>query len=82
MGLAFLTGALASGVAAGGLTAVAVWLSTVLTGSDGAWGVAPYLIAVVAVAFAGATYAAERIARRRDVQRQRATGEPWAYRED
>ena len=82
MGLAFLTGALASGVAAGGLTAALVWLSTVFTGSDGAWGVAPYLIAAVAVAFAGATYAAERIARTRDLQRQRATGEPWAYRED
>ena len=36
MGLAFLTGALAGGIAAGGLTAVLIWLSTVLTGSDGA----------------------------------------------
>ena len=80
MGLAFLTGALAAGLAAGGLTAVLIWLSTVLTDSDGAWAVAPYLILLVGLAFAAATYAAERIARARDLQRRRATGEPWAYR--
>jgi cytochrome b subunit of formate dehydrogenase len=82
MALAFLTGALASGLAAGALTAALVWVTTVLTGSEGAWGVAPYLILVVALAFATATYAAERIARARDLQRRRATGEPWAYRQD
>lgn len=82
MGLAFLTGALASGVAAGGLTATLVWLATVLTGSEEAWGVAPYLIALVAIAFAAVTYGAERIARDRDLRRQRAAGEPWAYRHD
>lgn len=81
MGLAFATGALASGVAAGGLTAVLVWLSTVLTGSDWAWSAAPYLIVLVGVAFAAATYIAERIARARDLERRRATGEPWAYRQ-
>ena len=81
MALGFLTGALAAGLAAGGLTAALVWLSTVLTGSEGAWGVAPYLIVVVGLAFAAATYVAERIARARDLQRQRATGEPWAYRQ-
>ena len=80
MALAFLTGALAAGLAAGGLTAALVWLSTVLTGSEGAWTVAPYLILMVALAFAAATYAAEHIARARDLQRRRATGEPWAYR--
>ena len=82
MALAFITGALASGVAAAGLTAALVWLSTVLTGSESAWGIAPYLIVAVALAFAAATYLAERIARARDLQRQRATGEPWAYRQD
>jgi hypothetical protein len=82
MALGFLTGALAAGLAAGGLTAALVWLSTVLTGSEGAWAVAPYLIVVVALVFAAATYVAERIARGRDLQRQRATGEPWAYRQD
>ena len=82
MALGFLTGALAAGLAAGGLTAALVWLSTVLTGSEGAWGVAPYLIVVVALAFAAATYVAERIAQARDLRRQRATGEPWAYRQD
>jgi hypothetical protein len=80
MALGFLTGALAAGLAAGGLTAVLIWLSTVLSGSDGAWAVAPYLILAIALAFAAATYAAERIARSRDLQRRRATGEPWAYR--
>ena len=82
MGLAFLTGALASGVATAALTAAFVWLVTVATGSEAAWGAAPYIIAVVALGFAGATYAAERIARARDLQRRRATGEPWAFRGD
>jgi hypothetical protein len=82
MGLAFLTGALASGLAAGGLTAALVWLSTLLTGSEDAWGVAPSLIVVVGLIFAAATYLAERVARANDLQRRRATGEPWAYRRD
>lgn len=82
MALGFLTGALASGIAAGGLTAALIWLTTLLTGSGGAWDVAPYLILVVALAFAAATYVAERTARARDLRRQRAIGEPWAYRAD
>ncbi len=82
MVLAFLTGALASGIAVAALTAALVWLSTMLTGSDGLWGAAPYLIVGAAVAFGAATYAAERIARARDLRGRRATGEPWAYRED
>ena len=82
MGLAFLTGALASGLAAGGLAAALVWLTTLLTGSEGLRGVAPYLIVMVALGFAAATYAAERVARARDLQRQRSTGEPWAHRKE
>jgi len=36
----------------------------------------------VATVVGGATYLAERIVYRRSVERQRAIGEPWAYRED
>ena len=54
MVLAFVTGAVASGFTAAGLSALSVAI---------------------------ATYAAERIAHRRTLDRMRSTGEPWAYRE-
>jgi hypothetical protein len=80
--LAFVTGAIASGFAAAGLTAVAIWIITVLTGSDDPWTVAPALVAGIAAAVAILTYVAERFIHRRSLARKRAVGEPWAYRED
>jgi hypothetical protein len=44
--------------------------------------VAPALIGLVAIAFGAGTYLAERIAYRRTLARMRATGEPWAFREE
>ena len=81
MVLAFITGALASGFAAAGLTTLLIWVATVLSGSSDAWSLAPWLVAVVAVAVVIATYAAERAAHRRTLARMRSTGEPWAYRD-
>ena len=81
MKLAFATGALASGVVGGGLTALLIWVATLVTGSDDPWSVAPILVAAAAAVVGGATYLAERIVYRRSLQRQRAIGEPWAYRE-
>jgi hypothetical protein len=80
--LAFATGALASGLLGGGLAGVIIWIVTVLTGSSDPWSVAPLLVAGAGMVVAGATYVAERIVHRRGQQRQRAIGEPWAYRED
>lgn len=82
MRLAFATGALASGLVAAGLAGLLIWIATVLTGSNDPWSVAPILVAAVAAVVGGATYLAERIVYRRTMERQRATGEPWAYRED
>ena len=82
MNAAFLTGALASGFAGAALTAVVIWVLTVLTGSEDPWRVAPLVVALVAGLFAVLTYAAERFIYRRSQERKRATGEPWAYRED
>ena len=82
MKLAFATGALASGLVGGGLTGLLVWVATVVTGSSDPWAAAPILVTTVAAVVGGATYLAERIVYRRSVERQRAIGEPWAYRED
>lgn len=82
MTLAFLTGALAAGIAAGALATLAVWVATVVTGSEELWGGWAVLVIGTAVLFAAATYVAERSAHRRTVTRQRAKGEPWAFRED
>jgi branched-subunit amino acid ABC-type transport system permease component len=67
---------------AAGLTALVVWVVTVLTRSGDAWSAAPVLVAGLAAIVAVLTYLAERIVYRRSMERKRATGEPWAYRED
>jgi uncharacterized membrane-anchored protein len=81
MNLAFATGALASALAAAGLTALVVWIATVLSGSSDPWSVAPWLIPLVAVVIGAATFVAERYLRERELSRKRASGEPWAFRE-
>lgn len=82
MRLAFATGALASGLVAGGITGVLVWIATIVTGSSDPWSVAPILVTIAAAVIGGATYLAERIVYRRSMERQRSMGEPWAYRGD
>ena len=82
MRLAFLTGALSAGLAAGALAVLAVWVLTVLVGSPGPWALAPWLVSFAALGFGSATYFGERIAYRRSLARMRAVGEPWAYREE
>ena len=81
MNVAFLTGALASGFTGAALAALVIWVLTVLTGSEDPWRIAPLIVALAAALFAVATYAAERFIYRRSMERKRATGEPWAYRE-
>lgn len=81
MRLAFATGALASGLVAGGITGVLVWIATLITRSSEPWSVAPILVTVAAAVIGGSTYLAEQIVYRRSVERQRSMGEPWAYRE-
>ncbi|HVM24794.1 MAG TPA: hypothetical protein VM253_05295 [Candidatus Limnocylindrales bacterium] len=82
MKLAFLTGALSAGVAAAVLATLLIWIVTVLAGSPDPWSIAPFLVALAAVAFGGATFVAERIAHRRTLARKRAKGEPWAFRDE
>jgi len=81
MVLAFVIGAVASGFAAASLTALVIWIATVLSRSPDPWSIAPLVIVVVAFIVAAATYVAEGIAHRRTLARMRSTGEPWAYRE-
>ena len=82
MRLAFATGAVASGLVGAGLTALLVWVATVVTGSSEPWSMGAILVAAAAALFGGATFLAERIVYRRSMERQRAIGEPWAYREE
>ena len=81
MALAFLTGAVASGFNAAGLTTLLIWIVTVVSGSADPWSIAPWLVSVVAAIVAVATYVAEEVAHRRTLARMRSTGEPWAYRD-
>ena len=81
MGLAFVTGAVASGFTAAGLTALLIWIATVVAGSSDPWSIAPWLVSLVAALVAIATYVAEGIAHRKTLAQMRSTGEPWAYRE-
>ena len=82
MRLAFLTGALAAGIAVAGLSALVIWVITLVTGSTDAWSVAPWLIPSLAGLATVATYVAEELVERAWQSRKRATGEPWAYREE
>jgi hypothetical protein len=82
MVVAFLVGAVASGFSAAGLTALLIWVATVVAGSSDPWSIAPWLVTSVAALVAVGTYVAEGIAHRRTLARMRSTGEPWAYRGD
>lgn len=82
MVLAYVTGAVASGFTAAGLTALLIWIVTVLSGSSDPWAIAPWLVTAVAALVAIGTYVAEGIVHRRTLARMRSTGEPWAYRSD
>lgn len=82
MTAAFLTGALAAGLAGAALTALAIWVLTVLSGSSEPWRAAPLVVAIIGGLLAVATYLAERVVHRRSMERKRSSGEPWAYRED
>ena len=81
MRLAFLTGAVATGFTAAGLTTLLVWIASVLAGSGGPWAIAPWLVSAVAALVAVATYVAEGLAYRRTLAHMRSIGEPWAYRQ-
>jgi hypothetical protein len=79
--LAFLTGALAAGLAVAGLTALVLWVITLVSASTDPWTVAIWLIPTLAALAAVATYIAEFVVDRRMHSRKRDVGEPWAYRE-
>lgn len=81
MRLAFITGALSAAFAAAALTALGIWVVTVVVDSPAPWSLAPLMVGLAAVIFGLATYLAERVAHRRTMARRRALGEPWAFRE-
>ena len=81
MNLAFVTGALAAGLTGAALTALVIWVVTIVSGSTEPWRSAPLIVALAAGLLAVATYGAERFIYRRTQERKRATGEPWAYRD-
>lgn len=82
MRAAFATGALASGFAVSALATLVIWVITLLSGSDAAWEPAIWLVPALGAVAAVATYVAEVLVERATQARKRATGEPWAYRED
>lgn len=82
MNLAFVTAAMAAAFAGAALTTLVIGVVTLLIGSGDPWRLAPLAVALAAAAFGVLTYVAERVIHRRSLERKRATGEPWAYRED
>jgi len=72
--LAFLTGAVASGFTAAGMSALLIWIVTVISGSSDPWSWAPWVVAFVAILFAAGTYFAEWITHRRSLARKRSHG--------
>lgn len=82
MRVEFVIGALASGLTVAGLSALVIWGVTLVSGSTDPWAIAPLLVSVLAAAAIVATYVAEVMVDRMTQARKRATGEPWAYRED
>jgi hypothetical protein len=81
MRLAFLTGALATGLTVAALTALVIWVITLVARSGDAWAAAPWVVSILAALAAVGTYAAEVFAERATQRRKRETGEPWAFRE-
>lgn len=82
MRMAFATGALSTGIVAAAAATFLIWLASVVAGTDSPWAVAPWLVPLAAIVVGIATYLAELAVHRRQMARMRATGEPWAYRED
>ena len=76
---AFATGALASALAAAGLTGIVLWLIGLVTANGRPFELTPAAMAIVGFVVGLVVLSAERVAHRRT----RATwtlGEPWAYR--
>ena len=81
MRAAFATGALAAAFVGAALAAVVLWVATIVLRSGGPWAVAPLVVSAVAIVVGVATYLGERLLHRRSLERKRAVGEPWAYRD-
>jgi hypothetical protein len=78
--LAFVTGAVAAGVAVAALTALGLWVASLVLGHDGPIEAMPVAVPLVGVGAGLLTYVDEVIAWQAEKRRSRSVGEPWAYR--
>jgi hypothetical protein len=78
---AFATGALAAGFAVAALSALVIWVITLISASTEPWSTAIWLTPTLAAIATVATYVAEVLVDRRTQSQKRSTGEPWAYRD-
>lgn len=76
---AFATGALASALAAAGLTGIVLWAIGVVTAGGRPLDLTPAVMAVVGFLVGLVVLLAERVAHRR-TRASSTLGEPWAYR--
>ncbi len=76
---AFATGALASGLAAAGLTGIVLWTLGLVTAGGQPFELTPAVMAIVGFLVAVVVLTAQRIAHRR-TRAAWSFGEPWAYR--
>jgi len=80
MRLAFITGALAAGVAVAALTALGLWVASLVLGHDGPIEAMAVALPLVGVGAGLLTYVDEVVVYRAEERRSRSVGEPWAYR--
>jgi hypothetical protein len=76
---AFATGALASALAAAGLTGVVLWVVGVVTAGGRPFDLTPAAMAIVGFVVGLVVLLAERVAHRR-TRAASTFGEPWAFR--
>ena len=77
---AFATGALASALAAAGITGLVLWVLGVVTAGGRPFDLTPAAMAIVGFVVGLVVLLAERVAHRR-TRAGSTLGEPWAFRE-
>jgi hypothetical protein len=78
--LAFITGAVAAGVAFAALTALGLWVASLVLGHDGPIEAMAVAVPIVGTGAALLTYVDEVIVYRAEKRSDQSRGEPWAYR--
>ena len=78
--LAFVTGAVAAGAGFAALTALGLWIASLVLGHDGPIQAMGIALPLVGIGGGLLTYVDEVLVYRAEKRRDVSSGEPWAYR--